>query len=299
MFLSDATLLFGATSMSKPLVTISIPTFNSARTLARCLRAVRKQTYKNIEVNVVDKVSKDKTVEIARKHGVRKIKIMDGSLLASRYEGAKMARGKYILILDSDQILEEDAIERAVEMCEGEGLDILVFEEFAYKTDTFLEKLFDLDRRLFNAVNNLSPFTGVILPRFFERKLLLAAYNKIPKEIFPHTGGPDHAIVYYEAWRISKKIGVLPKAVRHLEPSSLRQFLPKFFRWGYTSVDVRFGKYDTLMAQKERFRTGLFTQGLIVESLGSILLLILKGIPFKLGYYLGKIDRKLGFRRRY
>lgn len=283
----------------KPLVTISIPTYNSSKTLKRCLDAVGKQTYKSIEINVVDSVSGDNTVEVARKNGVKKVKVMPGALLEARYEGTKMAKGKYTLILDSDQILERDAIKRAVEMCEGGKFDMLALEEFVFKEETVLEKLFAMDRAVINKVNNLSPFTGVIMPRFFRTDLLLKAYGKIPAKTFPHTGGPDHAIVYWEAWKISKKVGVLPRAVKHLEPSSLSRFVPKFFRWGYTSVDVRFGRYDKLMSQKERFRTGLFTRGLIIESLGSILLLLLKGIPFKLGYYLGRIDKKLGLPRRY
>ena len=44
--------------------------------------------------------------------------------------------------------------------------------------------------------------------------------------------------------------------------------------------------------EKEKFRTGLFTKGLFIESLGSILLLILKGVPYKLGYYKAILDKK-------
>lgn len=282
----------------KPLVTICIPTYNSNKTISKCLDAIKKQTYKNIEINIVDN-SKDNTVAIAKKFGVKNIKIFKGSLLEARYEGTKMAKGKYTLILDSDQILESDLIERAVQISEKEKLDMIALEEQVYSNQSLLEKLFELDRKLINKVNDLSPFTGVIMPRFFNTKLLLNAYGRIPKKIFPHTGGPDHAIVYYEAWKLSKKIKVLPKAVKHLEPKSLRMFLPKFFRWGYTSVEAHFGKYNNLMKRKERFRTGLFTKWLILESLGSISLLILKGVPFKLGYYLAWIDRKVGWPRRY
>ena len=55
-----------------PLVTISIPTFNSASFLKKCLKAARDQTYKNIEVNVVDGNSRDETVEIANKFDAKR-----------------------------------------------------------------------------------------------------------------------------------------------------------------------------------------------------------------------------------
>lgn len=277
--------------MSKPLVTITIPTYNSAKGLPFCLEALKNQSYKNIEINIIDSVSKDTTVVVAKKFGVKKIKTLSCSLLQARYEGVKIAKGKYILILDSDQILSQDAIERAVDMMETKHLDMLALEESVYQSTTVVEKLFDMDRRLINTLNNLSPFTGVIMPRFFRRELLTKAYEHIPQEIFHNTGGPDHAIVYYEAWRMSKKIGVLKDSVKHIEPYTLRFVIKKMYRWGYTSVAAHYGPYHELMKQKERFRTGLFTRGLIKESLASIVLLLFKGIAFKVGYYRGVIDR--------
>ena len=275
--------------MTTPLVTITIPTFNSAGFLTLCLEAIRNQTYKNIEINIVDGYSTDDTLKIAKEFGVKKIFYYKGYLLGARYQGVKAAKGNYILILDSDQILERTAIKRAVDMVQKSGLKMLVFEENVYKSKTFIEKLFDMDRRLFNAVCDLDPYTGVILPRFFETKLLNQAYKNIPQVIFSKTGGPDHAIVYLESYLINPSVDVLSNAVRHIEPANLSVLWRKFYRWGYTSISVHdFGKYHTLMSRKERFRTGLFTHGMFVESVGSILLLILKGLAFKFGYFMAK-----------
>lgn len=280
--------------MVKPLVTITIPTYNSAKTINLCLSAIIKQSYKNIEVNIIDGESTDDTLLLVKKFHITKIKRFPGSLLGARFEGVKIARGKYTLILDSDQILEKTCIERAVNMAEKENLDMLVFREDVYKSNTFLEKLFKMDRKLIEAVSDLSPFTGVIMPRFFNTQLLKKAYLNIPSEVYPNTGGPDHAIVYYEAWCLSKKIDVLTDAVKHIEPDNIGKLWSKFYRWGYTSVDVHtFKKYHKLMMQKERFRTGLFRKDLLLESLGSILLLILKGVPFRLGYYRAYMEKFL------
>lgn len=280
-------------SMTKPLVTISIPTFNCGKTLQMCLEAIKNQTYKNIQIDIIDGASKDKSIEVAKKFGINDIKICRGSLLEARYMGVKNAKGKYTLMLDGDQILSPDSIKNAVYLAENRKVDMLAFEETSYNTSNFLEKLFNSDRKLINTINDLSPFTGVIMPRFFNTSLLKKAYSNIPKDIFENTGGPDHAIVYYEAWLLSKKIQILPHAVRHIEPNSIFTILKKFYRWGYTSVDAHSGKYHDLMTKKERFRTGLFRKGLILESFGSILLLILKGIPFKIGYFYGIIQKSI------
>lgn len=283
--------------MSNSLVTITIPTYNSAKSLNFCLEALRNQSYKNIEINIIDGFSKDETVKIAKKFPIKEIKKIRGSLLQARYEGVKLARGKYVLILDSDQILSKNTIERAVKKMEIEGFDMLALEESVYRINTFVEKLFRMDRRLINKLNNLSPFTGVIMPRFFKRDLLKQSYDNIPLEILPNTGGPDHAIVYYEAWLISKKVGVLKDAVKHIEPYAIKQLMRKFYRWGYTSVEAHYGHYHHLMRQKERLRTGLFTKGLFKESVCSVILLFFKGVAFKTGYYKGVFDRYMQMKK--
>ncbi|MDO8659005.1 MAG: glycosyltransferase family 2 protein [Candidatus Parcubacteria bacterium] len=260
--------------------------------MAFCLEALKNQTYKNIEINIVDGFSKDKTLSIAKTFHVREIKKSKGSLLQARYEGTKIARGKYVLILDSDQVLSATTVERAVKKIETESFDMFALEESVYQCNTFIEKLFQLDRQLINKLSDLSPFTGVIMPRFFKTDLLKRAYDNIPmKIILSNTGGPDHAIVYYEAWLISKKVGILTDAIRHMEANTLKQLMRKLYRWGYTSVEAHYGPYHHLMSQKERLRKGLFTKGLYVESLGSILLLFFKGISFYAGYYKGVFDR--------
>lgn len=52
------------TMNNKPLVSVIIPTYNSSSTLEKCLRSIRSQSYKNIEIIIVDKFSNDSTGEI-------------------------------------------------------------------------------------------------------------------------------------------------------------------------------------------------------------------------------------------
>ncbi|HVZ12549.1 MAG TPA: glycosyltransferase family 2 protein [Patescibacteria group bacterium] len=271
--------------MKSPLITISIPTYNSEKFIGRCLEAIKRQNYSNIEINIIDGGSTDQTVNIARKEGIKDIFICKDALLAARFEGVKHAKGEFVLLLDSDQILDKTAIARAVEKIEANKLDMLVLEEHVYKPQTFLEHLFEADRKLIHEVADMSPYTGVVLPRFYKRRLLESAMKKIPKDVLLHVGGQDHAIIYYEAWQKSQKVGLLETAVFHIEPSSYRVMWQKFYRWGRTSAKAHHSRYDKLLVKKERFRTGLFRPGLIKASLASVVLLILKGIPYKLGYY--------------
>lgn len=269
-----------------PLVTISIPTFNSTAFLEKCLKSVFYQTYKNIEVNIVDGNSHDDTVEIAKKFGVKTINYSK-ALLGARYEGLKNANGEYILLLDSDQIMEPTCIERAVAEMNNAN-DMLILEEDVYRCDNFLEKLFHYDRKLIHEVKDFNPETSVMLPRFYKTDLLKKAFENIPTDILENVGGQDHAIIYFEFWNISQRISILSDAIKHIEPDSFKIIWKKFYRWGYTSVFARNNKYSNLLNRKERFRKGLFKNGLWIESIASILLLLIKGVPYKIGYFIKK-----------
>lgn len=275
---------------TNPLVTITIPTLNSEKSLPLCLDAIKKQTYRNIEVILVDGNSTDNTVSIAKKYHVQRIISCTGGLLESRIKGVNNANGSFVLLLDSDQILEKTTVERCIQTSHTGGYKMLALGEQVYKCTSVLEWLFRCDRTIIETVLDYDPKTSVILPRFFEKPLLKKAISNIPSHIVDSVGGPDHAILYWESWKITNKITSIPHAVFHMEPSSVVHFVKKFYRWGKTGISAKtIPEYKSLMSDKERFRKGLFTKGLIIESFGSVILLLLKGFPYKLGYYIGKL----------
>lgn len=275
------------------LVTVSIPTYNSEGFINRCIASVQAQTYKNIEINIVDGGSSDGTLEILQQLGVENIINCSEALLRARYEGVAQSKGDFILLLDSDQILEPKAIESAVKKIESNKLDMLVFEESVYMASSWIEKLFQQDRKLIHSVKDFSPYSGVMLPRFYRKDVLISAFKKIPHEVMDNVGGQDHAIIYYEAWQRSKKIDLLENAVMHIEPKSLTVMVRKFYRWGKTSRAAHHPRYEEMLRKKERFRKGLFGNGLVFASVASIILLLIKGLPFFVGLYSSKIHKKV------
>ena len=86
--------------MKEKLVSVNIPTYNSESTLEQCLKAVKNQTYKNIEIIIVDSYSKDRTLEIAKKFNAKVI-MCKGKLLEARILGTEKSKGEYVLLLDS------------------------------------------------------------------------------------------------------------------------------------------------------------------------------------------------------
>ena len=91
--------------MTSPAISIIIPTLNSGRILKRCLDSIKKQSFQDYEILVVDGGSTDNTLKIAKKYKCQIIKNPLKSAEAAKALGLKKARGEYIALIDSDNIL--------------------------------------------------------------------------------------------------------------------------------------------------------------------------------------------------
>ncbi len=99
----------------EPLVSIVVPAFNAESTINRCLDSLLGQTYKNIEVLVVNDGSKDKTLEIVRNYSDKRLKVFtqeNGGISATRNRALESANGEYVAFCDSDDFYEKDYLEK-------------------------------------------------------------------------------------------------------------------------------------------------------------------------------------------
>jgi len=121
--------------MKRPLVSIVIPVTNSAKMLGNCLRSIKNQSYKNIEVVVVDSNSKDGTKELTRKYAYilynyfPKVTVGTFDAPHKRNYGAKKAKGKYIYYVDADMELTKYVVEEAVDLCQKGCSAVIVHED--------------------------------------------------------------------------------------------------------------------------------------------------------------------------
>ena len=108
-----------------PLVSVVIPTFNHDIFIKRAVCSVLNQTYKNIEVIVVDNHSTDTTDEILSSMGANNITVLkinnDGVIAASRNLGISQARGEWIAFLDSDDFWYEDKLKVSIDAIKENG----------------------------------------------------------------------------------------------------------------------------------------------------------------------------------
>ena len=91
------------------LVSVVIPAKNSERTLSECLRSIISQSYRPIEIIVVDRFSSDSTKTIAKNMGASVIS-HGGERSIAKNIGARFAKGKYLYFVDADHKLDPSVV---------------------------------------------------------------------------------------------------------------------------------------------------------------------------------------------
>lgn len=289
-----------------PLVSISIPTLNSARTLGRTIQSIRTQTYSNIEIIVVDGGSTDGTLEIALKQSDRVIHCSK-PLLAARLEGIRQSHGEILGLIDSDQVLSSDCVERAVE--EIGRFDMVCLGEETLYPERWLAQLIQSSRDLVqsNLKVYLNPWSGLLLPRIFRATLLRNAIKAIPLAALDFVTDRDHQILFFECYRLSVSVGFLQGAIWHDDLLSVIDLIRKAGHWGWGAGLLKgCGLYPELLRARYRFRLPdpyaatlppNTTQGELWKILSANAITVLKGIPYEFFFRLGSMSGHFLIRR--
>jgi glycosyltransferase involved in cell wall biosynthesis len=208
-----------------PLVTVIIPTKNSATTIEACIRSVESSTYKSVEVLVIDAESLDTTPRVAAMAGARVISSAC-TRTEARNKGLAMARGEYVLHLDSDMEIDERTIEECV--IKGSDFDALIVPERSAGTG-FWSHCRELEKESYVGV------VGIEAPRFFRKTAL------------GELGGHDETMTMGEDWDLSLRaqdkglrIGRTKSMITHHEGElSLRSAVRKKYEYGLTALRYR------------------------------------------------------------
>ena len=99
------------------LISIIVPAYNVEQWIERCLDSIRNQTYRNLEIIVIDDGSTDKTPEILESYSQKEERIIvvhqeNSGLAIVREKGIAMAKGDYVGFVDGDDVIESNMYER-------------------------------------------------------------------------------------------------------------------------------------------------------------------------------------------
>jgi len=131
------------------LVSVVLPAHNAERTVAATLASIRAQTYRDLEIIVVDDGSTDATAAIVRREAgkderIRLISTRNGGVARARNIGIAASRGAYVAPIDADDLWHPEKITRQVVAIEAGGPEMA----FVY---TFYRRIDEADRLLYSA----------------------------------------------------------------------------------------------------------------------------------------------------
>lgn len=122
-------------------VSVVIPVYNVEEFLGECLDSICNQTLEDIEIICVNDGSKDRSLEILNEYASRdeRITVIDqenGGHAVATNRGMKLAKGEYLFLMDSDDILDLKALEESYKVAEEKQVDFVIFQAINYYMDT-------------------------------------------------------------------------------------------------------------------------------------------------------------------
>lgn len=111
-------------------ISIIVPVYNAQDYLERCVESIRTQTFRNLEILLIDDGSKDKSPQMCDDYAVQdeRIRVIhkpNGGLMSAWTEGARAAVGDYFLFVDSDDWIDACMVEGLVQEAAGEPGEVI------------------------------------------------------------------------------------------------------------------------------------------------------------------------------
>lgn len=200
-------------------ISVIVPVYNVERYLKRCIESIINQTYKDLEIILVDDGSTDSSGNICDEYKKidKRISVIhkkNGGLSDARNEGLKVVTGTYIAFVDSDDFLDLDMYEYMQKNIEKENADIVICGtkidydngKIIVKSSKKLEE-FDTKRALIE-LNSFKTFDMSVWNKLYKKSV-------IDRIMFPVGKKSEDYFVMYRYFDRAQKVVVLPEAKYH------------------------------------------------------------------------------------
>ena len=148
-------------------VSVIIPLYNEEKYITTCVESVINQTYKNIEIIVVDDKSTDNSLKVLEKIKDKRLKIIklpeNKGVANARNKGVEAATGSYLCFLDSDDFWDKYKIEKQIKYIKNKAF---VYRKYAYTDkDGNIIKVANVAKKLSyqEALKNTCIFTSTVM----------------------------------------------------------------------------------------------------------------------------------------
>ena len=201
-------------------VSVVIPAYNAAETIAQTIGSALAQTITDLEVIVVDDGSTDATPAVIKSISDSRLRLVErsnGGVAAARNTGIAAARGEWIAFLDADDIWLPTKLERQLVLMQ-EHPGCMASQGSAYFVDNDLQRL---------SLSRCLPVDSPLLAFLRFQNLPNAASSWIVKrELLDRIGGFNTALIILEDWEFSLRIARFGNPLCIAEPLTLYRVHP-------------------------------------------------------------------------
>ena len=217
-----------------PRISVVIPALNEEKFLPVLLESLKNQTFKDYEVIVADAGSKDNTLEIANSYGAR---VVPGGMPGpGRNRGAEVATGEFLFFFDSDVLLPNDFLEKAMREMDDRFIDLATCEFLPLSELTIDKAVFQLSNLIVKMNQNLNPrAAGFCI--FINRRL----FNRV--------GGFDESVVIAEDHDLVERASKF-RPLRFLKTTSLSVSVRRLDKEGRLSLLQKYVKVEMHLLTK-------------------------------------------------
>ncbi|NCN98881.1 glycosyltransferase family 2 protein [Candidatus Pacearchaeota archaeon] len=217
----------------KTKLSVIIPTYNEEKDIGECIESLRNQSYKNIEIIIVDDGSIDRTKEIVK--SFKKVKLIKGEHKGpgfSRNLGANKAKGKILIFVDADMTFDKDYLKNLTKpILEGKSFGT----EEQYQKASNLNSVWSRCWGAYTAENRFKGNKGIV-------------FRAILKKKFEEMGGFDSKYGYADDLTFLIKHGIKSDVAKgafcyHKNPASLNEIF-KQSKWIGASLSVHYPILD-------------------------------------------------------
>ena len=209
----------------KDLVSIVIPVFNEENVIEDCLKSLEKQSYKPIEIIVVDDGSTDKSKNIVEKLDVKLLTQNHKGPGPARNFGASRAEGNTLVFVDSDMTFDKNFIKDLIApISEGKEIGTFSKNEMVSNPENIWSMCWNINRNW--------PYDRMITQEYPDRA---PVYRAILKKEFDKVSGFDTNGQYTDDWSLSRKLNKKSALAKgavyyHSNPTSLKEVFSQA-RW--------------------------------------------------------------------
>ena len=258
---------------SEPKVSIIIPTYNQSQYLEEAVESVLNQTYKNIEIIIVDDGSTDNTPEVIKSFDNKIIYIQQKNKGASgaRNTGIKKANGQYIAFLDSDDLWLKNKLEKQIKFIQNNP-EIGLLGTGCYQMIDINKMIY---KKIFPAKNEILQKDLIKYNPFIQSSVM------IKKDVFNSIG------LYDEKFKESEDYDLWLRIAQKYKVANLEQALvtKKYYAEGLSKHKDNKQLYFALKAKNNAIKRGQYSKLYYFYILKS-------WIFMKMPFFMRKIVRK-------